>query len=198
MKKTLLLAGVACVFAASAANAIEIKPYVGLDYNYSDAGIAHHDQVWGYNEKFNAQENNYDSASLVLGTKFNTNFGVEAYFQRSQNETRQFYGKNTSRIQSYGIDALGYIPLGCEQKFEIVGSAGIGSYELKTRALNGDQEYFEERRSKDEGLGYRFGAGLQYNVTDNVAVRGMFRHVVVEGSDLDYMNEYSAGIRYTF
>lgn len=198
MKKTLLLAGVACVFAASAANAIEIKPYVGLDYNYSDAGIAHHDKVWGYNEKFNAQENNYDSASVVAGAKFGHNFGLEAFFQQSQNETRQFYGKNTSRIQSYGIDALGYLPLGCEQKFELIGSVGVGSYELKTRAMNTDGESYAERRSKDEGFGYRVGAGLQYNVTENVAVRGMYRHVVVEGSDLDYMNEYSAGIRYAF
>ena len=34
MKKTLLLAGVASLFAVNTANA-EVKPYVGLDYNYS-------------------------------------------------------------------------------------------------------------------------------------------------------------------
>ena len=32
MKKTLLLAGVASLFAVNTANA-EVKPYVGLDYN---------------------------------------------------------------------------------------------------------------------------------------------------------------------
>ena len=47
MKKMLLLAGVASVFAFNA-NAMEMKPYVGLDYNYSDAAIAHHDRDWGY------------------------------------------------------------------------------------------------------------------------------------------------------
>ena len=52
MKKMLLLAGVASVFAFNA-NAMEMKPYVGLDYNYSDAAIAHHDRDWGYFEKFN-------------------------------------------------------------------------------------------------------------------------------------------------
>ncbi len=197
MKKTLLLAGVAGLFAFNA-NAMELRPYVGLDYNYSDAAIAHHDQAWGYHGTFNAQENNYDSATVVVGTKFNTNFGIEGFFQQSQNETRQFYGKNTSRIQSYGIDALGYIPLGCEQKFELVGGLGVGSYELKTRAANTDGEDYIERRDKDEGIGYRISAGLQYNVTDNVALRGMYRHVIVNGSDLDRINEFSAGVRYTF
>ena len=190
MKKTLLLAGVASLFAFNA-NAMEMKPYVGLDYNYSDAAIAHHDKDWGDPAKFNAQENNYDSLSLIVGAKMHTNFGVEGYFQRSQNETREFHGKNTSRIQSYGIDALGYIPLGCDQKFELVGGLGIGSYELKTRRN-------DTYRDKDEGIGYRMSAGVQYNVTDNMAVRGMYRHVIVNGSDLDRINEYSAGIRYMF
>ena len=38
MKKTLLLVGVASLFALNA-NAVEFKPYVGLDYVYSDAGM---------------------------------------------------------------------------------------------------------------------------------------------------------------
>ena len=38
MKKTLLLAGVASLFAVNTANA-EVKPYVGLDYNYSSYGM---------------------------------------------------------------------------------------------------------------------------------------------------------------
>ena len=38
MKKTLLLAGVAALFAVNA-NAMELKPYVGLDYVRSDVDI---------------------------------------------------------------------------------------------------------------------------------------------------------------
>ena len=38
MKKTLLMAGVACMFAANA-NA-EIRPYAGLDFNYSTSEAA--------------------------------------------------------------------------------------------------------------------------------------------------------------
>lgn len=41
MKKTLLLAGVASVFAFNA-NAVELLPYVGLDYNYS---MLNHDEA---------------------------------------------------------------------------------------------------------------------------------------------------------
>jgi hypothetical protein len=60
MKKTLLLAGVASVFAFSA-QALELTPYVGADYNYNFTHKA--DELSG---GFPGQ---YHSGSLVLGTK---------------------------------------------------------------------------------------------------------------------------------
>ncbi len=188
MKKTLLLAGVASLFAVNAANAMEIKPYVGLDYNYSTLTTAHN---YEYNREFDRYFNN---GSVVAGAKLMNNFGLEAYYQRSLNNTKHFVEgeKVTSRIQSYGVDALGYLPLGCEQKVELIAGLGIGEYELKAREKAYDDS------SKETGIGYRMSAGAQYNIDNNWAVRGMFRHVVVEGSDLDRVNEYSAGVRYSF
>ncbi len=184
MKKTLLLAGVACAFAFNA-NAMEIKPYVGLDYNYSSLGIAKNTANWNV-------EDDYHNASIVAGAKLHKNFGLEAFYQRSLNESRsvQETTKVTSRLSGYGIDALGYLPLGCDQKVELIGGLGLGEYELKERAFIGT--------NKEEGLGYRMNVGAQYNINDKLAVRGMFRHVIVEHGDLDRINEYSAGIRYSF
>ena len=67
MKKTLLLAGVASLFAVNTANA-EVKPYVGLDYNYSSYGM---DKP--YNDAF---EDDYNSLSFVAGAKLMENFGT--------------------------------------------------------------------------------------------------------------------------
>ena len=184
MKKVLLLASVMSAMAFSA-QAIEIKPYVGLDYNYSSIDVAKNSKNWGV-------EDDYNSASIVAGAKMHKNFGLEAFYQRSLNESRSFQDttKVTSRISGYGLDALGYLPLGCEQKVELIGGLGIGEYELKART------YADSK--KDYGIGYRMSAGAQYNINDKIAIRGMFRHVIVEHSDLDIINEYSAGIRYSF
>ena len=106
MKKTLLLAGVASLFAVNAANA-EVLPYVGLDYNYSSYGMDNY--VRDY------LEDDYHSLSLIAGAKLHENFGLEAFYQRSLNEKNSYDGdKYSSRIQSYGVDALGYLPLGCD------------------------------------------------------------------------------------
>lgn len=88
MKKTLLLAGVASLFAVNTANA-EVKPYVGLDYNYSSYGM---DKP--YNDAF---EDDYNSLSFVAGAKLMENFGLEAFYQRSLNEKNTYDGDNILR-----------------------------------------------------------------------------------------------------
>lgn len=123
------------------------------------------------------------SASVVLGTKVTPYAGVEAFYQLSKKEHKANY---RSQIQAYGADVLGYLPLGCYGEYEVLASAGLGQYTAK---YNKDQ---------DSGLGYRLGAGLQYNVTDNWAVRAMYRHVWVDKSILNSINEFSLGVRYSF
>lgn len=63
MKKTLLLAGVASLFAFNA-QALDVKPYVGVDYVYSKADLVSDD--------FDDQWNAY---AVSVGTKLNKNFG---------------------------------------------------------------------------------------------------------------------------
>lgn len=174
MKKTLLLAGVASVFAFNA-NALELTPYAGVDYNYS---MLHHDASMDAIMAGQAH-----SASVVLGTKVTPYAGVEAFYQLSKKEHK---ADNRSQLQAYGADVLGYLPLGCYGEYEVLASAGLGQYTAK---YNKDQ---------DSGLGYRLGAGLQYNVTDNWAVRAMYRHVWVDKNVLDCVNEVSLGVRYSF
>ena len=181
MKRTLLLAGVACLFAANA-NA-ELTPYVGADYNYD---------MWKMDRA--AKEVLVDhshSGSLVAGTKFNKWTGVEAFYQLSrQNSNTKAGVKYHNRLQAYGVDALGYLPLGCENKYELLAGLGIGEYEVKVR----------ENKSADkfEGVGYRLTAGAQYNIDNNWSVRGTYRHVFVDKTFLNDLDEVSLGLRYNF
>ena len=177
MKKTLLLAGVASLFAVNTANA-EVKPYVGLDYNYSSYGMDNY--VRDY------LEDDYNSLSFVAGAKLMENFGLEAFYQRSLNEknTDADGDKWSSRIENYGVDALGYLPLGCDKEVELIAGLGLGQYKMKYR-LAGDGA------DKERALGIRANIGAQYNIDENWSVRGMYRHVYLQKS---YMND----IRYNF
>ena len=182
MNKGLLLAGVACLF-ATAANA-ELTPYVGADYTYS---MRRMDTM--------AKEALVDhsvGAAVVAGVKLNKWAGLEAFYQITKPETNHIADgtKFHDRMQAYGLDAIGYLPLGCDQKFELLAGLGIGEYELKIRE-DGDVEKFE-------GVGYRLTAGAQYNLDEHWTVRGTYRHVYVNKMFLNDLNEISLGLRYNF
>lgn len=183
MKKAVLLAGAACLF-AGAANA-EIIPYAGLDGNYSTLD-------WAYDIE-DSVEDDYQSVSFVAGSKFNRNFGVEAFYQLSNGEKNKdaYEGLNHSRFTAYGVDALGYLPLGCEGKVDLIASAGIAEYTFKVRnTFDGS--------AKDHSTGYRLNAGAQYNIDENWSVRGMYHHVYTQNSYVDAIDEFSIGFRYNF
>ena len=64
MKKTLLLAGVACLFSFGANAAdyslSELRPYVGLDYVYTDANIKKETRI----------KTDYNSGAINAGIRF--------------------------------------------------------------------------------------------------------------------------------
>ena len=198
MKKSLLLAGIAASIFSTSANAIELKPYVGLDYSYSKAST-NDIVVEGVQVPNNLFEDSFNSLSVNLGTKFNKNFGIEAFYQKSDEEKGEMSALSiaghpiaTDRLETsfeaYGIDAQGYLPL--NKKVDLIGSLGLGQYDFEIKG-------FGYKESEDE-LGYRLGAGAQYNFNENIAIRGMIRHVLIDSDAVDDITEFSAGVRYTF
>lgn len=185
MKNTIatLLVAVSTFAVAANANADNsFRPYVGVDYNYD-----------------NGNGNNFNSGTVNVGTQFNDYFGTEVFYQKSDKDINTYGAlrQQTRDFDAYGIDFNGYLPFGCEQEYALIGSLGIGEYDFSTsynRAalLNND----------DHGLGYRFGLGGLYNVTDSVAVRAMARYVkfdkLADWTDETDMMEYTAGVRYNF
>ena len=187
MNKTLLLAGVASVFAFNA-QALELTPYVGADYNVNFVNKA--------SALDGVLPGKYHSGSINVGTKVTPYAAVEAFGELSKHVWKKTVH---SEYGAYGVDAFGILPLGCYGEWEVLGTAGIGRYrhEIKEKDVPGHVTLHE--------WGYRLGAGVQYNVTENWGVRAMYRHVAfhnwkfhgkkvgVRGFDV-----LSLGVRYSF
>lgn len=170
MKKILATLTVATAAFAFNANALEYTPYVGLDYTYSDAS---------------QDSGKYNTGTVNVGTSYNDYFGTEIFFQKSDHETTQ--GTKLD-FQAYGLDLMGYLPLGCDQTFNLVGTVGIAHYDVDSNIM-----------PDDNGYGYRIGAGVQYNIDEKVSVRALARHVELkEINTVDHLMEWTLGARYSF
>ena len=179
MKKTLLLAGVASVFAFSA-QAIEFTPYVGADYNLNFVNKP----SW----MNGAVPGKYHSASINVGTKVSPYAAVEAFGELSNHVWKKSVH---SEYGAYGVDAFGILPLGCYGEWEVLGTAGIGRYRFETKIKDFD-------RFTKHVWGYRLGAGVQYNITENWGVRAIYRHVAFVNKAIRGFDTLSFGVRYAF
>lgn len=175
MKKTIgaLMVAVSAIAMSANAEALEYNPYAGVEYNYN--------LIAGGSNDFNA-------GKIFAGTQYNKNFGTEVFFQRSLNDRSE--GSKT-HFSAYGIDALGYLPLGCDQTFSLIGTAGIGRYNFSTRTPGEGHEH-------DNSFGYRLGGGAEYNLNEKVAVRALVRYVDLGNFETNDMWEYSVGAKYNF
>ena len=192
MKKTLLLAGVASLFAMSA-NAYDIKdywsPYIGADYNFTRT---HHPESTA-TVASNILPSNYHSGTFAFGTKVFDYVAVEGFAEFSKYENKP---ETRSYTRAYGADVMGVLGLGDSQKFDLLGSIGLGRYynKLKHKTAAGKTDFAEY------DWGYRFGAGAQYHFNENWSVRAMYRHVVFNKPKFAYNNldVVSLGVRYNF
>lgn len=172
---------------ATSANALEYTPYVGVDYIHSIANT----------ERLGNAKPDYDGASFNVGTKFNQNFGTEIFYQKTDKDNKQTGAeKIETSYEAYGLDLMGYLPLGCDGDVALLGTVGLGVY-------NFDRHVDNQRGTlHDEGIGYRAGVGAMYNFNESWAVRGIVRYVGLDKVDdsinADHMMEYSMGVRYSF
>ena len=112
MKKTLLLAGVACIFSYNA-NAMNIssdlKPYIGLDYVYSKADFKGEASRL---EKSNLLKDNYNSGVINAGIKLGDYTSLEAFYQQSATRKGDRYyvdglaHKAKTKFNAYGLAAV--------------------------------------------------------------------------------------------
>ncbi|MDR1694440.1 MAG: porin family protein [Lactobacillaceae bacterium] len=186
MKKTLLLAGAALSIAITgsteASMYVEMSPYIGLDYSYSNLNMKH-----GMHKLI---ENDYNVFSANAGFKVGGYVGLEGFIERASiAKYRQANSKFSSNHWAAGADLLGYLPI--SEDFELIGGIGFGEYKFFAKEV-GRKTY------KDAAHGVRFTGGIQFNLDENWGVRAAYRYVDFSSSDRNRSNEYTLGFRYNF
>ena len=168
-------------FVANATDNFEYIPYIGIDYGYVDA-------------KTSYAKPSYNLLNLNVGTKYNQNFGTEAFFAQSSSDATVINSDNKIKTsyRAYGIDVFAYLPLGCYKTFELFGTMGAGEYVFESK-LNKD------KHNTESAFGYRFGGGFIYNIDENISIKAVMRYVDLNDiSKVNHLYEYSLGLRYYF
>ncbi len=180
-KNIALFAAVSAFALVGSANALEFRPYVGAQYNAT--------HVTSDNSETDVNMHSY---SVFVGTQYNKYFGTEVFYQNSNKWHKVINGeKNKVDFDAYGLDAYGYLPLGCDQVIAPFVTAGIANYDFDMSNSDG--------KGSDNGLGYRLGAGIQYHITNNIAVRALGRYVWTDKLEgVDHFSEFSVGAKYVF
>lgn len=193
MKKITALAlfvGLFSFNANASMNEIDFKPYVGIDLGYAYADVKDID-----GEKL--FKKNFATGNFNLGAKLHKNFGVEAFAQRGSNSEKKFVnGKTEANYNAFGMDIIGYHPV--KSDLNLIGSFGLAYYDYKAKV----SVYIprEKETGHEKGIGYRFGFGLEQDINDKFAWRGMGRYVWTEGVDdaVKGMFELTIGLKYKF
>lgn len=184
----------------------KIRPYIGLDVSTSKIDFGRDEWVVDdYNGGYEYHDNKNEALSFVVGAKINKNFGIEAFYQTSNENEKKYYwddGVYEEDKLSYtamGIDAIAYMPI--NQEFELLAALGLAQYDFETKYEDVDEEFGNlGGESKDfDSLGIRFGIGAQYNITNNLALRWMARYIKMNDDEyVKSLTEFSLGLRYMF
>lgn len=165
------------------------KPYIGLDYVYSNADI----------DNSNVLEDSFNAGAVSVGARLHKNFGFEAFYQQSEegekNTALQDLGiKTTDKYKAYGVDLIGYLPL--TNNLDALMSFGMAYYDVEYSLKIYDA--FGEINGDDSGWGYRLGFGVQYNFSEHWSARLMGRYTSVDIDGVDTILDFTAGVRYHF
>ena len=185
MKKTLLLAGVASIFALNAQamswNINEYRPYVGADYSFFKAKQG--------NQAKNMKKY-FHSGKANVGMQLYENWDLEFSYQQSgEIKGRTLEGKRGKNYFSvYALDAYGKYPMFCSN-FSLLGTVGAGIYHAK---------YKNFPKTSYNKVGYRAGVGLQYDFNKNWGARVVGRYSYIGSGYTNNFREVTAGLQYRF
>lgn len=201
------------------------KYYVGFDYNKSHVNQTDDtinfdhlifSPVSGIDIPANQVIDNQDNISIVIGTRPNKNFGIEAFYSRSYNKNKITRINNvsvgsenyhtveefTNEYQAFGVDLLGYLPV--TEYFDFIAFVGVGKYYFDNNASfvvnyldSTPVDKFSQDYS-DDSLAWRVGGGVQFNIARGIVLRSMYRFIKLNSDAVDYLQEFSVGIRFLF
>lgn len=159
-------------------NGFFFKPYLGADYQYTS--VSYQDigtTGYSYGDIF---ANSFNGGNVHIGARVHKNLGLEVgYFDNASESKSSILGTTATssvKLDGWTFDALGYLPLGESQRFELIGTAGVAITSAKAKgSITISGTTYSGFASKTETEG-RFGAGAQYWLTDHLNVRGLVRY----------------------
>lgn len=183
-----------------------VRPYFGLEGAVGE--VKYGDEI---DKELFSKKNK--RAGIFAGLQFNQYVGLEAFYhigntkEKTISETITDYTsmklKDTANFNAYGLDLMGYIPVG--KAVDIVLGLGYGWYDFKGKVdLNIYNSSVEENyeikfKGKDKSEAVRFTLGTQFLLNDNWAVRLLGRYADFSSDDaIKNIMEVSLGLRYMF
>ncbi len=206
------LAALAFVSEVEAAELANLKPYVGIDLMRS---------VYDYNKNYDIGgglaldgdailDDSLDGLSIHAGIRPHRNFGLELGYFRTREEGKNIAGgslvgpgmvapadfSTDVKVQGLTLDGLGYLPLGEQERFELIGTAGVSWSKAEITATVPGVGSSDVDESE---FGFRVGGGAQFNIDENFNVRGLARYQSADFENVaDNAWTYTLGLNYTF
>jgi len=167
-------------YPTSSVFASNLRLILGADYVSSDI-------QYNNEQKQDGPKNNFSSISPTIALSA-YGIGLEAFFFESDTQEEDSL---ESRLMAYGIAVFGEANL--SDNFALISSLGMAEYKFKIKK---DGITYEE-----DCKGPRIGIGLQYYLTRNLAIRGMYHYTLLNSGENDIyeaISEFTAGIRLIF
>jgi OOP family OmpA-OmpF porin len=177
---------VAFLVATSGGVLAQAGPYVGGAFGQSKL------KEWCTGEtatlRFTGCDDSDTSWKLLAGYRFSRYVGVEASYIDWGEVTASLNtgARVAAKQQSYGLAAVGIIPLG--ERFELFGKAGFLVTEQETRRITPSPSTFDRDETE-----FHYGLGAKYALTRNWALRGEW-----ENTDKLKVQMLSVGLEYRF
>lgn len=214
MKKTLLLAGVACLF-SSQAMAFNINPYVSAKLKYS---IMDNSEKANFEDEVFLYEADWDIDDKVFGGSVAV--GLQAPFAHGALRGEFEYNLNADAEKNITFDGLegkfktklesqaylinAYYDIYTNTNFVPYIGAGLGAARLKAS--------LENENISDTSFAWQIGAGVAYQINPNIAVDLGYRYIDfgdISETDVEdgfpekdkiesKAHEIMLGLRYTF
>lgn len=194
MKKILLTTAI--IFSSTPVMAIEypsgffFKPYIGADYDYLHVSYK--------DDGDKVLESNLNGFDVHAGARVDKYLGFEgSYLWTANADKDHVLGSNVDtsvNVRGFTLDALGYLPITSDNRFELIATAGVSRLKAEFSAAGLASIAGNETETKG-----RFGGGAEYWLSDNSNIRALVRY---QGADFDSSANNavvaSVGLNYQF
>lgn len=192
-----LAAAITFMAGTAHANGFMFKPYLGVEG--SRVAVEYEDSPFAGFTYAQYYEESYQSYAPFIGVDLHKNFAIEVGYMDVLTEEKQIAGIGSTHVDFKGpyADLVLKLPMG---RVSLLASAGIA--QIKNTARIEEPSIGLDMKTSEKDTAWRFGGGLNVDITKNFSVRGMVRYMEADFKDsLDFVDSltlYSVGILYRF